>query len=69
VSSAASADTADGALVRQRRGWYLYGWASQTFPTLVTTVFMSRYLTSVAENAVGKHPMRWPSSATAARSS
>jgi UMF1 family MFS transporter len=37
-----------------RRGWYLYGWASHTFPTLVTTVFMSRYLTSVAENAVGK---------------
>lgn len=42
-------------LERQRRGWYLYGWASQTFPTVVTTVFMSRYLTSVAENAVGKH--------------
>ncbi|PZS15369.1 MAG: MFS transporter [Pseudonocardiales bacterium] len=41
--------------VRQRRGWYLYGWASHTFPTIVTTVFMSRYLTSVAENAVGKH--------------
>jgi UMF1 family MFS transporter len=40
---------------RQRTGWYLYGWASQTFPTVVTTVFMSRYLTSVAENAVGKH--------------
>jgi MFS-type transporter involved in bile tolerance (Atg22 family) len=29
-------------LNRERRGWYLYGWASQTFPTLVTTVFMSR---------------------------
>ena len=42
-------------LERERRGWYLYGWASQTFPTLVTTVFMSRYLTSVAEHAVGKH--------------
>lgn len=40
---------------RQRRAWYLYGWASHTFPTIVTTVFMSRYLTSVAENAVGKH--------------
>jgi UMF1 family MFS transporter len=39
----------------QRRGWYIYGWASHVFPTLVTTVFMSRYLTSVAENAVGKH--------------
>jgi UMF1 family MFS transporter len=39
----------------QRKGWYLYGWASHVFPTLVTTVFMSRYLTKVAENAVGKH--------------
>lgn len=50
--------------VRQRRGWYLYGWASHTFPTLVTTVFMSRYLTSVAENAVGRngrvHPFGVP---------
>lgn len=42
-------------LERQRHGWYLYGWASHTFPTLVTTVFMSRYLTSLAENAVGKN--------------
>lgn len=42
-------------LSRARRGWYLYGWASHTFPTIVVTVFMSRYLTSVAENAVGKH--------------
>jgi MFS transporter, UMF1 family len=42
-------------LRRQRQGWYLYGWASHVFPTLVTTVFMSRYLTSVSENAVGKH--------------
>ncbi len=41
--------------VAARRGWYLYGWASHVFPTLVTTVFMSRYLTSVAENAVGKN--------------
>jgi UMF1 family MFS transporter len=32
-----------------------YGWASHVFPTLVTTVFMSRYLTKVAEDAVGKH--------------
>jgi len=42
-------------LNRQRRGWYLYGWASHVFPTIVVTVFMGRYLTSVAENAVGKH--------------
>jgi MFS transporter, UMF1 family len=39
----------------QRKGWYAYGWASHVFPTLVTTVFMSRYLTKVSENAVGKH--------------
>jgi UMF1 family MFS transporter len=51
-------DVRDGNQVedtRQRRGWYLYGWASHAFPTIVTTVFMSRYLTSVAEHAVGKH--------------
>lgn len=41
--------------VRSRRGWYFYGWASHVFPTVVTTVFMSRYLTSLAENAVGTH--------------
>lgn len=42
-----------GTLRRQRRGWYWYAWASHTFPTTVTTVFMSRYLTSVAETAAG----------------
>ncbi len=40
---------------RARKAWYLYGWASQAFPTVVVTVFMSRYLTAVAENAVGKN--------------
>jgi UMF1 family MFS transporter len=44
----------ESVLARQRRGWYLYGWASHVFPTIVVTVFMGRYLTSVAENAVGK---------------
>jgi UMF1 family MFS transporter len=38
---------------RPRRGWYLYGWASQAFPTVVIAVFMGRYLTSVAQDAVG----------------
>jgi len=38
AATAAAAASAD----RQRRGWYLYGWASHTFPTIVTTVFMSR---------------------------
>jgi UMF1 family MFS transporter len=41
-------------LGRQRFGWYAYGWASHTFQTTVTTVFMSRYLPTTAENAVGK---------------
>ncbi len=42
------------AVLRHRRGWYGYGWASHVFPTIVVTVFMGRYLTSLAENAVGK---------------
>jgi len=42
-------------LTPTRRGWYLYGWASHVFPTIVVTVFMGRYLTSLAENDVGKH--------------
>jgi len=41
------------ALGRQRVGWYAYGWASQPFETTVVTVFMSRYLPTVAQNAVG----------------
>jgi UMF1 family MFS transporter len=48
------AEPAAHLLARQRRGWYLYGWGSHVFPTIVVTVFMGRYLTSVAENAVGK---------------
>ncbi|HEX8768333.1 MAG TPA: MFS transporter [Jatrophihabitans sp.] len=47
-------DAATAARLRQRRGWYFYGWASHVFPTIVVTVFMGRYLTSLAENAVGK---------------
>ena len=45
--------TTSAPVERRRRGWYLYGWASQAFPTVVVAVFMSRYLTSVAQNAVG----------------
>lgn len=40
-------------LGRQRFGWYAYGWASHSFETTVVSVFMSRYLPTVAENAVG----------------
>ncbi|HEX3779192.1 MAG TPA: MFS transporter [Pseudonocardiaceae bacterium] len=45
---------ADAALRRQRRAWYTYGWGAHTFETSVVTVFMSRYLVAVAQNAVGK---------------
>ena len=41
-------------LAAQRKGWYGYAWASHTFEATVVTVFMSRYLPSTAENAVGK---------------
>ena len=40
-------------LPRLRAGWYAYGWASHVFETTVVTVFMSRYLPAVAQNAVG----------------
>ncbi len=51
-----AASPVDAATLRSyRRGWYTYGWASHVFPTLVTTVFMSRYMVSVTENAVGTH--------------
>lgn len=40
-------------LAAQRKGWYGYAWASHTFEATVVTVFMSRYLPNVAENAVG----------------
>ena len=43
------------ALPCQRFGWYAYGWASHTFETTVITVFMSRYLPAVAQNAVGSN--------------
>src|SRR5437660_8223301 len=42
-------------LAAQRRGWYGYAWGSHVMEATVITVFMSRYLPSVAENAVGEH--------------
>ncbi|QUH01793.1 MFS transporter [Saccharopolyspora erythraea] len=33
---------------REQRGWCWYDWANSVFPTSVTTVFLSLYLTSVA---------------------
>ena len=51
---ARTADKPDAELRRQRMAWYTYGWGAHTFETSVVTVFMSRYLVAVAENAVGK---------------
>jgi UMF1 family MFS transporter len=36
---------------REQRGWAFYDWANSVFPTSIITVFLSLYLTSVAENA------------------
>ncbi|PPK62775.1 MFS transporter [Actinokineospora auranticolor] len=37
--------------VRTQRGWCWYDWANSVFPTSVTTVFGSLYLTEIAANA------------------
>lgn len=36
---------------REQRGWQFYDWANSVFPTSIVTVFLSLYLTSIAENA------------------
>ncbi|ASO20410.1 UMF1 family MFS transporter [Actinoalloteichus hoggarensis] len=36
---------------REQRGWCWYDWANSVFPTSVITVFLSLYLTEVAESA------------------
>lgn len=41
----------DAARRREQRGWVWYDWANSVFPTSIVTVFLSLYLTSVAENA------------------
>ena len=55
MTDVVSAATPDPTLNRLRFGWYTYGWASHTFETTVITVFMSRYLPYVAEQAVGQN--------------
>jgi UMF1 family MFS transporter len=35
---------------REQRGWVFYDWANSVFPTSVVTVFLSTYLSSVAES-------------------
>lgn len=41
----------DAARRREHRGWCWYDWANSVFPTSVTTVFLSLYLTTVATRA------------------
>jgi len=36
---------------REQRGWAFYDWANSVFPTSIVTVFLSLYLTAVAEEA------------------
>ncbi|HEY0636786.1 MAG TPA: MFS transporter [Pseudonocardiaceae bacterium] len=40
-----------GASKHEQRGWMFYDWANSVFPTSIVTVFLSLYLTSVAEQA------------------
>ncbi|RRO19997.1 MFS transporter [Saccharopolyspora rhizosphaerae] len=51
--SVMDSEAAPGAAQRRReqRGWCWYDWANSVFPTSVTTVFLSLYLTSVATAA------------------
>jgi MFS transporter, UMF1 family len=52
---APAAPIAPGSTKRERVGWYFYDWANSAFATTVVSVFLGPYLTSIAENAVGKH--------------
>ncbi len=42
-------DATSGATDQERRGWIFYDWANQVFQTSVITVFLSLYLTGIAE--------------------
>ncbi len=43
---------------REQRGWCWYDWANSVFPTSVTTVFLSLYLTTVATRAAEADTVR-----------
>jgi UMF1 family MFS transporter len=49
---------------REQRGWYFYDWANSAFATTVATVFLSRYLDTLTEQAAGSdgfvHPLGIP---------
>jgi UMF1 family MFS transporter len=43
----------DPALMRRRKGWFLYGWGAHAFQTTVLGVFLGPYITDLAQNAAG----------------
>ena len=45
----------DTAVAGERRAWYLYDFAATVFYTIVVTVFLGPYLTSVATDAADAH--------------
>src|SRR5687767_14331016 len=36
---------------REQLGWAFYDWANSSFPTIVVTVFLGPYLTTITRNA------------------
>lgn len=50
VQPAAGMPSDDAHRRREQWGWCWYDWANSVFPTSIITVFLSLYLTSVAEN-------------------
>jgi UMF1 family MFS transporter len=46
-------DQASPSTRRERVGWYFYDWANSAFSTTVIAVFLSPYLTEIAERAAG----------------
>ncbi|MGQ0838986.1 MFS transporter [Actinokineospora sp.] len=50
----------DEARKREQRAWCWYDWANSVFPTSVTTVFGSLYLTAVAAEAAKADPRNGP---------
>ncbi|MGH4026286.1 MAG: MFS transporter [Pseudonocardiaceae bacterium] len=50
VQPAAGIPSDDAGRRREQWGWCWYDWANSVFPTSIITVFLSLYLTSVAEN-------------------
>lgn len=60
VHSAANIPYDQAARRREQWGWCWYDWANSVFPTSIITVFLSLYLTSVAENDAKAAGQRCP---------